>query len=165
MKKGLLALLLSTIITAAAFSQNIPFVEGLRMDTPQDYHNADSTVLLVSHYLLSIPINTENYNRLKISLFLTRWMDGSPEFTVVPNTKVTRYIENDVDLMAVYYASLCSFVLEYPSVKDKAAITLNTAKTLADYIGNGNNHVILTRQLRKMVAANQEGKLKSFLNL
>jgi hypothetical protein len=70
-----------------------------------------------------------------------------------------------VDLMAVYYASMCSFVLQYPSVRDKNTITLNTAKTLADYIGNPNNHVILNRQLKKLVEANQAGKLKSFLNL
>ena len=164
MKNSLLTLLLIfTCVTA--FSQNVPPVDGVRMETEQDYRNADSLVVQVSRYLLSIPVNQDNHTRLRIGVFLTRWMQGSPQFTITPNDNVMKYIGTDVDLLSVYYAALCSFVLQYPSVKDANTVTLNAAKELVAYMNKSSNHVILTRRLKKLCEADDKGELKSFLRL
>jgi hypothetical protein len=161
MKKTLLTLLV-LFLGFAAFAQNIPPTDGLRMETDEDYRNADS---LVSKYFLSIPLNSDNYNRLRGALFLKRWMAGSPEFNIVPNSNFAKYTEDDVDLLSIYYSSLCLFVLQNPGVKDANTVTLNAARIVAQYVGNPENHVILTRRLTKLVAAEQKDDLKSFLKL
>jgi len=164
MKNSLLTLLLIfTCVTA--FSQNVPPVDGVRMETEQDYRNADSLVVQVSRYLLSIPVNQDNHTRLRIGVFLTRWMQGSPQFNFTLNENVLKYIGTDVDLLSVYYAALCSFVLQYPSVKDANTVTLNAAKELVAYMNKSSNHVILTRRLKKLCEADDKGELKSFLRL
>ena len=164
MKKALLTLLV-IFLSIAAFSQNIPPVDGVRMETDQDYRNADSLVMQVSRYLLSIPLNNDNHTRLRAGVFLTRWMQGSPQFNVAPNDRVLKYIDSDVDLLSVYYAALCSFVLQYPSVTDSNTVTLNAAKELVAYMDKSSNHVILTRRLKKLCDADDKGELKNLLKL
>jgi len=164
MKKALLTLLV-IFLSIAAFSQNIPPVDGVRMETDQDYRNADSLVMQVSRYLLSIPLNNDNHTRLRAGVFLTRWMQGSPQFNVAPNDRVLKYIDSDVDLLSVYYAALCSFVLQYPSVRDSNTVTLNAAKELVAYMDKSSNHVILTRRLKKLCDADDKGELKNLLKL
>ena len=164
MKKALLTLPV-IFICMAALSQNIPPVDGVRMETAQDYQNADSLVVQVSRYLLSIPLNQDNHTRLRAGVFLTRWMQGSPQFNVTPNENVMKYIGTDVDLLSVYYAALCSFVLQYPSVKESNTVTLNAAKELVAYMNKSSNHVILTRRFKKLCDADDKGELKSFLKL
>ena len=164
MKKALLTLPV-IFMCMAAFAQNIPPVDGVRMETDQDYRNADSLVMQVSRYLLSIPLNNDNHTRLRTGLFLTRWMQGSPQFNVAPNDRVLKYIDSDVDLLSVYYAALCSFVLQYPSVTDSNTVTLNAAKELVAYMDKSSNHVILTRRLKKLCDADDKGELKNLLKL
>ena len=164
MKKALLTLPV-IFMCMAAFAQNIPPVDGVRMETDQDYRNADSLVMQVSRYLLSIPLNNDNHTRLRTGLFLTRWMQGSPQFNVAPNDRVLKYIDSDVDLLSVYYAALCSFVLKYPSVTDSNTVTLNAAKELVAYMDKSSNHVILTRRLKKLCDADDKGELKNLLKL
>src|ERR1700734_4045016 len=102
MKKVFFTLFMAALVQFA-FAQNIPPVEGVRMETPQDYRNADSAVMQVSKYFLSIPIDQDNNTRLKAGVFLTRWMYGSPDCNFDPDQKMLNYINSDVDLLTVYY--------------------------------------------------------------
>jgi hypothetical protein len=157
--------LLAVVLVQFAFSQNIPPVEGFRLEAPQDYRNADSAVVQVAKYFLSIPIDQDSNTRLKAGVFLTQWLAGTPDFDFDPDKGALRYIKKDVDLLTVYYCCLSSFVIHYPSVKDPNTAMLNAAKQLLAYVNNPGNHVTLTRQLKNMVAADEKGELKSFLKL
>jgi len=163
--KKLFFTLLAVIAGQIAFSQNIPPVEGVRMETAQDYRNADSAVVQVSRYFLSIPIDQDNNTRLKAGVFLTRWMYGSPDCNFDPGQKMLKYINSDVDLLTVYYCCFSLFTIHYPSVKDPKTVELNAAKQFVAYLNKPSNHVTLTRQLKKMVDADEKGELKSFLKL
>jgi len=157
--------LLALIAGHIAFAQNIPPVKGFRLETPQDYRNADSAVVQVDKYFLSIPIDQDSNTRLYAGVFLVRWIEGSPDFYGNLNEHVLRGIKNDVDLLTVYYCCISSFVIHYPSVQDANTITLNAAKQLVAYINKPANHVKLTRQLKNLVDADEKGELKSFLKL
>ncbi|HZY36471.1 MAG TPA: hypothetical protein VFE53_07480 [Mucilaginibacter sp.] len=163
--KKLFFTLLAVVAGHIAFAQNIPPVEGFRLETPQDYRNADSAVVQVARYFLSIPLNQDSNTRLKAGVFLTQWLVGTPDFDFDPDKGALRYIKKDVDLMTVYYCCLSSFVIRYPSVKDPNTIMLNAAKQLVAYMNKPANHVTLTRQLKNMVDADEKGELKSFLKL
>jgi hypothetical protein len=163
--KKLFFVLLAIVSSHAAFAQNIPPVEGVRLETPQDYRNADSAVVQVSKYFLSIPIDQDNNRRLYAGIFLVKWMSGSPECNFDPDQNVLKYIKKDVDLLTVYYCCFSSFSIHYPSVKDSNTVTLNATKQLVAYISKPANHVRLTRQLKNMVDADEKGELKSFLKL
>jgi hypothetical protein len=157
------------LILFAAFSgfcQSMPPVEGVPLNTSTDFHAAENVVLQVSGNLLSTPIDQANEARLKANVFLVRWMYGTPDFDfTIGQNAMKKYIEKDVDLMAVYFACLASFAIKYPSVKDQATVTLNAVKTFVGYINNTTNHVIITSKLKKLQEADQKGELKSFLKL
>lgn len=163
--KKLFFTLLAAVLVQFAFSQNIPPVEGFRLEAPQDYRNADSAVVQVAKYFLSIPIDQDSNTRLKAGVFLTQWLSGTPDFDFDPDKGALRYIKKDVDLLTVYYCCLSSFVIHYPSVKDPNTAMLNAAKPFLAYVNNPGNHVTLTRQLKNMIAADEKGELKSFLKL
>jgi hypothetical protein len=163
--KKLFFTLLAAVLVQFAFSQNIPPVEGFRLEAPQDYRNADSAVVQISKYFLSIPIDQDSNTRLKAGVFLTQWLVGTPDFDFDPDKGALRYIKKDVDLLTIYYCCLSSFVIHYPSVKDPNTAMLNAAKQLLAYVNKPGNHVVLTRQLKNMIAADEKGELKSFLKL
>ncbi len=163
--KKLVFTLLAVVIFQFGFSQNIPPVEGVRLEAPQDYRNADSAVVQVSKYFLKIPIDQDNNTRLTAGVFLVRWIAGTPEFDFDLNSNVFKYIKKDVDLLTVYYSCVASFAIHHPAVNDANTITLNAAKLLVAYINNPANHVVLTRQLKNLVEADAKGDLKSFLKL
>ncbi len=148
-----------------AFCQNIPPVEGVRLETPQDYRNADSLVVQVSKYFLSIPIDQDNNTRLKAGVFLVRWMEGTPEFNLDLGQNVLKYIKKDVDLLTVYYCCVSAFAIHHTAVRDSNAITLNAVKQLVTYIDNPANHVALTRQLKNLADADEKVQLKRVLKL
>lgn len=163
--KKLLFTLLAVSVAQFAFSQNIPPVEGVRLEAPQDYRNADSAVAQVSRYFLKIPIDQDNNTRLNAGVFLVRWAAGTPEFNFDLNSNAFRYVKKDVDLLTVYYSCLASFAIHHPFVKDANTITLNAVKQLVAYINNPANHVVLTRQLKNLADADAKDDLKSFLKL
>ena len=163
--KKLIFTLLATLISYAAFAQRIPPVNGFKLETPQDYRNADSAVVQIDKYFLSIPIDQDNNSRLYTGVFLIKWMKGSPECDFDPDQYFLKYIRRDVDLLTVYYCCYSLFSIHYPAVKDTKTVTLNAVKQLVTYITNPANHVTLTRQLKNLVDADQKGELKSFLKL
>ncbi len=157
---------IAILVSFSAFSQSMPPVLGVPLATDADYRTAENVVLRVSEYLLAIPVDEANESRLKAGLFLTRWMDGTPDFDLtLGQSAMNKYIEKDVDLMTVYFSCLTSFAIEYKSVKDPKTITLNAVKAFITYINNSNNHVVMTTKLKKLVDADQKGDLKRFLKL
>ena len=147
--KNIIFVLTALLFSVNAFSQNIPPVEGIKLETGDDYRNADQAVKEVSQYLLIVPVNKESNTRVKAGYFLLKWMEGTPEFNFTFNHSVLKYFEKDVDLLAIYYGAMASFALQYPSVKNPDTITLNAVKTLIAYVNNSHNHVIAARPLKK----------------
>lgn len=148
-----------------AFAQNIPPVDGVRLEVAQDYRNADSLVMQVSRYFLSIPVDQDTNTRLRAGIFLLRWMEGTPEFNFTLGDNQLKYIEKDVDLLTVYYACLCAFAIQHPAVRDANTVTLNGMKLLVAYVSNNKNHAVMTRQLKKLIEADQRGELKKQIKL
>jgi hypothetical protein len=162
MKKALCTLLAFSL-PFAAFSQSLPAIDAVPLKTAENYRAAESTVLQTSAYLLANPIDKNDETRLKAGVFLYRWVAGTPDFYLSPDENVTRCFEKDVDLITLYYACTTSFAIQYPSVKNSKAITLNAVKTFLNYVNNSNNHVIITRRLKKLSDAAQNGQLENFL--
>lgn len=157
--------LLAALFGCMALAQNIPPVDGFKLEAPQDYRNADSAVMQVSRYFLSIPIDQDTNSRLHAGVFLVQWMEGTPEFNFTFSDNQLKYIEKDADLLTLYYASLCYFAIQHPAVRDGNTVTLNAVKLMLAYIKNSKNHVTLTRKLKKLEDADDKGELKSLLKL
>jgi hypothetical protein len=164
MKKALLTLFVVSL-SFAAFSQSMPPVDNVTLVTAKDYHDVQPLVIQVSGYLLSNPVDKDDEVRLTASIFLVRWIQGTPDFNFTFGHNVMKYFNKDSELVGVYYAAISSFSLKYPSVKDSKTITLNAVKTFVAYIDNTSNHVVLTPRLKKLSDAAQSGNLESFLKL
>jgi len=164
MKKAICTFLV-VFATVSAFSQSMPPVNDVPLLTAQDYRTAENVVVQVDGNLLSTPIDKANEARLYAGVFLVQWINGTPDFDFTIEQKPLKYLKKDADLISVYCAALSSFALKYRSVKDHKALTVNAVKIFLDYVNNPVNHVVITKNLKKLIDADKQGNLESFLKL
>lgn len=163
--KKLFLTLSAIIFTLSVFSQTLPQIEGVKLDTKEDYKAAEPLALQVANYLLSTPSDANSAPRLNSTQFLLKWMGGTPDHSFSLEQKVIKYFEKDLDLTGVYLASLTLTAIQDPSLKDTRVMSLNAAKKLIAYIDNADNHAAMTSKLKKLSEANQKGELETFLKL
>lgn len=165
MKKLLLMCLLGLCINAKLSAQNLPQYDNIRLEAKEDYKQADSVVMLATNYILSTPIDKTNTGRLKSMQFLIKWMTGTPDYSFSLDENTVKYFVNDADLMGTYMAALSKSALQNKPGTDNKTLTLNAVKMLLAYVNNANNNVTVTKPLKKLSEANDNGQLASFLKL
>jgi hypothetical protein len=164
MRKALFTLLV-LLFGCSAFSQSMPPIDHVTLETKEDYRLVEPLVLQVSGYLLANPVDKNDEVRLNASVFLVRWMANTPDYTFSFEHSVTKYFEKDVNLVGIYYAAACASAIQNKQATDQKSITLNAIKKFVAYINDPGNHVVITSRLKKLSEADQNGKLESFLKL
>ena len=164
MKKTLLTLFV-VLSAFTVFSQTLPALDNVKLVAKEDYRAADTITLQVDNYLLSNPIDLNPADRLKAGQYLLKWMEGTPDHTFSLGQDILKYVEKDVDLMAVYFAALTRFAIKNKEVKDDKTMQLGAMKDLVAYVDKPSNNVKMTRLLKKLSEANQKNELQSFLKL
>jgi len=141
-------------------AQNASNYAKIVLEKPRDYKAADSMVLRLSNYLISSPIDGDKSERLLTEQFILRWMTGTPDYTFNIDDK-TKALGENLDLMGVYFASMIKFEMENITIsKDKDKVNLGTWKILLAYCENPDNHVKITKRLKKLMEANKNGELQ-----
>ena len=157
MKKALFTLF-ALLSAAVAFSQSMPQLDSVKLETKADYRAAEPIALQVSNYILSTPSDDKSLPRLMGTRFLLDWMGGTPDYTFDLDKNVIKYFEKDIDLMGVYTASLALVAIENKVfIKEAKAVNSLAVKRFIAYINNSNNKVDVNSKLKDLIAANQNG--------
>lgn len=161
MKKILITLCF--LVALAANAQTAPNYDNYKLETPADLKAAEGAVLQASDYILSVPFIVDDAQRQNAMAFIIKWMTGTPDytFTIDSNPAV---MGTDAEMISVYVAAMCKFVLENKSKStDEAAIKLASWKFVADYVANPAHKVTQTRPLKKLVEANKKGEMEKYI--
>ena len=165
MKKLVFLCFFSVIAAVPVFAQQLPLYQNIRFTAPADYKANEPAVLQAANYILTTPTQVGDTARLKLVAFVTTWMYGTPNHTFVITDQPTRYFLNDVDLMGLYMASLCKAALEKHIDEQNQLIIAGTGIFL-DYISNPAYYrQKLSKDLKKLVQANESDKLESYMRL
>lgn len=161
-------LLATTLLWAMlCFSQNVPNYSSIKLETKEDYNQAaNDAAHQAANYILSTPVDKHNMNRLQSIVYLLKWMTGSPDYSFAIDEEITKLAKKNDDLMAVYMAAMAKYVLENKTESTNAnKVKLNAVKLVVDFSKDTRNNVKQTSELKKLIEADNNGKLAEYLKI
>ena len=164
MKNILIVILL--FCTFSTKAQTLPNFDLIKLEKPADYKLAEPFALQTATYLMSVPFkknDTDQQNSLK---FLGRWMYGTSDYSFVFNDVANKIGKDNTDAISIYMVAMAKYTLEHKSTsKDSKAIKLNALTMLLDYCEKKENNMRMTKQLKKLAEAKQQGQLEQAMLL
>jgi hypothetical protein len=133
------------------FAQDFSALEKYELKSDESYVQAESKVLECATYLFSHPAKENETNRLYATQFILRWMEGS-KHTFNIDTKVTDLVDNNKDLLGLYFAGMSKVVIESgTTILSDTEVFDKTAALLVAYCKNDSNGVKATKGLKKLM--------------
>ena len=150
--------------TLCSFSQDFTSLSDIPLKTEPEYKEAEKQVNECAEYILDSPFDQENKNLAEAGRFLLRWMGGTPDYKFNIDSQAARLIEGNEMLLSIYLAGMTKFVLENPDKADNQQKMKEYAvKSLLEYCENPENRIKPKGELKKLIKANQKGKLDEYL--
>ncbi|WP_301923882.1 hypothetical protein [Ferruginibacter sp.] len=142
-------------------AQTLPDFDQIKMEKTSDYKPAEPFVLQTSNYLLSIPFKKENKDRLNALRFISKWMNGTPDFSFSFTDMAEKIGKENYDLIGLYMAAMAKYTLENKAAaKDTKQVKLNAIILLINYCENKDNGIRMSKQLKKLSEARSKGELE-----
>jgi len=167
MKVFVLQLMLTLIMGLCndhAYAQTLPSFEYIKMEQVSDFKAAEPFALQTANYLLGTPYRKDNPDRLKSLQFISKWMNGTPDYAFRVQEVAEKYFKGSIDLLGLYMAGAVKFALENKTgAKDAELLKLNAITHLLAYCEIPENNLRLNKQLKKLADAKAAGKLAEAL--
>jgi hypothetical protein len=145
-------------------AQTLPNFELIKLEKISDYKKAEPFVLQTATFLLSTPFKSENKDRSNSLRFISQWMNGTPDYSLVIFDVIDKIGKDNIDLLGVYISAMTKFTLENKAAaKDVAVIKLNAMTMLIKYCENKDNNLKMSKQIKKLAEANEKGQLEQAL--
>jgi hypothetical protein len=165
--KQLLFSILFFFTVGNVFSQDLPKYDEIKLETKEDFNEtANNAALQAANYLLSTPMESKSFDRLTSLQFILKWMTGSPDYSFTFDQQATKFAKNNDDLLGLYMAAMTKYVLENKTEsKNQNKIKLNAVKLIIQYSKDTKNNVKINKELKKAIAAEENGKLEEYLKI
>ncbi|MEO6150969.1 MAG: hypothetical protein ABIN95_02260 [Mucilaginibacter sp.] len=164
MKKILIVCIVALISSTRICAQTLPELSSIKLDTKEAFKSSEPVVLQAADYIIALPVDDENIDKLKSIQFLLKWMEGTPDYTFSISENPTSLFMKNTNLFGVYMAALCKYAITSKST-DGNDLNLNATRIFITYITDPAHHVKLNSGLKKLVEAEKNGELKSFLKI
>lgn len=162
--KNLFLLLLLVACLNKSFSQSLPDYESITLEEMADYKVAEPTATQAANYILSVPYDKKNDDRVASVKFLFKWMSGTPDYNFNLGKLAGKLIEENSELLVLFMASMAKYCTEnQSSAKDVKAVELNALKLLLTYCENEKNKIKMTKTLTQLSVAAKKGELEKEL--
>lgn len=164
-------LFLTLFLLASVFSvkaQDYSKLDQIPLKDKSDYPKNENLALECAKYILDSPIDvmSKDLNHTNATLFLIKWMSGTPDYTFTVDETAGKILKTNSDLLVIYFAASVKYVLEN---KDMASndkeVKLNTITILLTYCEDPSKNVKLNGELKKMIKAKNENTLREYLKL
>lgn len=162
MKK--LFILLSLLVSIVANSQNTSQYDNILLNNAADYRKAEPQIVLASDYVYSTPIDKENVNRTNAISFIIKWMSGTSDFSFTMDEATYKIANSDKEVLGVYFSCLVKYALSKGKGVDREDLKYNSFVLLANYCENPENNYKPRGEIKKLIEAKNQGKLREFLD-
>ena len=145
-------------------AQTVPNFDLIKLEKPADYKAAEPFVLQTSTYLLSSPFKSENKDRINSLQFISKWITGTTDHSFIFTGVPEKVGKGNNDLLGLYMAAMAKYTLENKAAaKDAKVVELNAFTMLLNYCENKDNNLKMSKQLKKLSEAKQNGQLEEAL--
>jgi hypothetical protein len=111
-----------------------------------------------------LPIEKDNLHRKDAITFILRWMGGTSDFSFTPNEAMRKITNGDGEIVGVYAACITKYAIEKGKGVDREELKINSYILLAQYFENQGNNFKPRGELKKMIDAKNQNKLKEYLD-
>ena len=161
--KAILCILLM-FAAVSSFSQNTSQYDNILLNTAADYRKAEPQVSLAADYVYSTPIDKENINRRNAIAFILKWMQGTSDYSFAVDESMRKITNDDRELIGVYAACITGYALRKGKGVDREELKLNSYRMLAQYCENPSNNYKPRGEMKKMIDAKNQNRLKEYLD-
>jgi hypothetical protein len=144
-------------------SQNTSQYDNIPLTNDKEYRKAEPQVILAIDYVYSTPVDKDNVHRKNAMTFIMKWMSGAPDYSFIPDKTVSKVTGNDNELVGMYFVCLAKYAVEKGKGVDREDLKYNSYLLLATYCENPDNNVQLRGEIKKLIEAKNENKLKEYL--
>ncbi len=150
----------------ACNAQDYSKLKDVELKEKEDFAKAEDKILECSKYILTTPMDDENTNRINALQFMFRWMEGTPDYTFTLDETVGKIAQTSDALLGVYMACMCRYVLENKDkAKNEKDVKYNSVLMLIDYSKDPNNKVEITGEIKNLIKAKDEHRLKEYIKV
>jgi hypothetical protein len=135
------------------------------LNTPNDYRKAEPIVTLAADYVYSSPISKDDVSRSNAISFIRRWMQGTPDFSFPFDETISKISKSDGEIVPMYMTCLVRYAIQKGKGTDRDEIKYNAYVQLAEYCENPVNNYKIRGEVKKMIDAKNQGKLKEYLEI
>lgn len=141
----------------ALFSQDYFYLEDVIMKKAAHFTENNETAMKALEYLESTPINEEDKDREVCNRFIMRFVEGSPDCSIMIGMNIMNLTGKDLDLLILYVGYWLEVELETPD--ESAEFYQNHVyQQLYNYC-KGDNNVKKTKEVKKLIKLGDQGSL------
>lgn len=148
----------------SAFSQHNSQYDNILLNSAADYRKAEPQVILAADYVYSSPIDKDNLNRKNAIAFIMKWMAGTSDYSFGMDETISKIAGGDNEILSIYFVSLAKYALSKGKGVDREELKYNAYSLLAKYCENPINNYKPKGEIKKMIEADKQHKLKEFLD-
>ncbi|MFA5973714.1 MAG: hypothetical protein WC780_15290 [Lentimicrobiaceae bacterium] len=160
--KTLLSILF-LFFSLSAFSQNSSQYDNIPLATADECRRAEPQVSLAADYVYTTSIDKEDLNRKNAISFIMKWMSGTSDYSFIMEKSTRKIIGTDRELVGIYAACMAKYALEKGRDLDREALKYNSYLLLALYCENPDNNFKPSGEIKKLIDAKNQNKLKEYL--
>lgn len=152
------------ITAISVFSQNTSQYDNIPLNSAAAFRKAEPQVILAADYAYSSPIDKENMNRKNAISFVMKWMAGTSDYSFGMDETISKISNGENEILGIYFISLAKYALSKGKGVDREDAKYNAYVMLINYCENPANNFRIRGEVKKMIEANKQGKLKEFLD-
>src|SRR5690349_5019108 len=131
--KTMIAFFLLLAIPFVSQGQDFSSLKSLEFKSKEDYKQHESTILEMSSYVLSVPIDNANTNRLIALQTIIKWMSGTPDYQFGIDAAVEPLMKKNDEIIGLYMAAMTKYSLSNKEMAaDQNAVKLGSFTLLLD---------------------------------
>jgi len=163
MKKRVFLFIILLIASVRIYSQSPSQYDNVLLTNASEFRKAEPQVMLAADYVYNSPIDKDDAHRTNAIRFIMKWMQGTPDYSFPIDETLTKITKNDNELFGVYMACITKYALQKGKGTDREDIKYNSFLLLANYCENPANNYRVRGEVKKMIDAKNQNKLKEYL--
>ncbi|PZR23267.1 MAG: hypothetical protein DI535_24295 [Citrobacter freundii] len=150
------------VLTNDLFAQEFEPPANPVLEKKDDYLKYETDIINAARWLEATPIGAQKEKRVRVNMFFTLWLTGSPTVTVEINSWVMKLTDKNPDLLTVFLSGYARYVLENQYSNDAAKANEAGVKSMINNYQLGGD-VKKNKTLQKAVDADKAGNLTAWM--
>ncbi len=149
------------IFSLYGIAQDYSYLEDIRLKKKTDFIDNESTVIKAIDYLMSNPINEDEFNRKACTRFIIKYAEKSPFITMTLDGALLKVYEGNDGILQMYIGLWLKSAINNRSESDRFH-ELYIFNELYEYCSKGNG-VAKTEIVQSLIKAGNDNDLSNWI--